>query len=116
MGTSTDRGKALRLLHALENGGKATAEARDLAEALDPVLLHVIVRYLREVYPVSEPAAGAVLERVLDLTRHHPGIVAKAKQGEEDPVSQWFVGQYTFAEFRGRGDQLVELIVEKLES
>ena len=40
----------------------------------------------------------------------------KAKEGERDPVSQWFAGDYSYAEFRGRGEELIDLIVDKLES
>ena len=80
MGTSTDKNQALRLLNGLEQGGLRAAEGRILAEDLDPVLVHVIVRFLREVYPATEPAARPVLERVVELTNAYPGIVAQAKQ------------------------------------
>lgn len=116
MGTSTDKNQALRLLNGLEQGGLRAAEGRILAEDLDPVLVHVIVRFLREVYPATEPAARPVLERVVELTNAYPGIVAQAKQGETDPVTAWFTSQHTFAEFRNRGDALVDLVVDKLES
>ncbi len=116
MGTSTDRNQALRLLNGLEQGGLHPAEGRIIAEDLDPVLVHVIVRFLREVYPATEPAARPVLERVVELTNAYPGIVAQAKQGETDPVTAWFTSQHTFAEFRNRGDALVDLVVDKLES
>jgi hypothetical protein len=116
MDTSTDRERALALLRGLEYGGMATAEARILAEDLDPVLVWVVVRYLREVYPASDPAATAVLERVVRLTSAYPGIVQKSKQGERDPVAEWFAGEFGFRDFRGRGERMVETIVDKLES
>jgi hypothetical protein len=113
---STDSERASRLLRGLEDGGLAVAEARILAQDLDPVLVHVILRYLRAAYPASDPAASAVLERVVRLTSADPAIVRKAKDGECDPVSRWFVGEHSFAEFRGRGQELLDLIVDKLES
>jgi hypothetical protein len=116
MSGSTDKDQASRLLRGLEEGGLAVAEARILAQDLDPVLVHVILRYLRKVYPASDPAASAVLERVVQLTSADPAIVRKAKEGERDPVSEWFAGDYTFADFRGRGRELIDLIVDKLES
>src|SRR5262249_30672852 len=103
---STDRNQALRLLHGLEDGGSSAAELEGLAAELDPVLVHVVVRYLREVYPASVPAARAVLDRVVALTSSSPRIVAKIRDGEEDPVSRWFVSDYSFRDFRGRGDEL----------
>lgn len=94
----------------------AASEAASLAQDLDPVLVHVILRYLREVYPASNPAASAVLDRVVALTSSWPSIVGKSKEGEQDPVSRWFATEYSFEDFRGRGSELIELIVEKLES
>ncbi len=116
MTKSTSKTPALRLLRGLENGGMSAADARTLAEDLDPVLVYVIVRYLRENYPVSNPAATAVLDRVVALTSAWPGIVAKSKAGEEDSVSEWFSSEYSFRDFRGLGTELVEMIVDKLES
>lgn len=116
MNDSTDLDSALRLLRGLEDGGMDTAEARILAQDLDPVLVYVTVRYLREVYPASDPAASAVLDRVVALTSAWPGIVAKSKEGEADPISAWFAGDYSFGAFRGRGAEMIRLIVDKLES
>jgi hypothetical protein len=113
---STDGKKAIRLLNGLEDGGLSTYQAQDLGLELDPVLVHVVVRYLREVYPASHPAASAVLERVVAFTSSSPSIVAKVKEGEADPVSAWFASEHSFREFRGRSGDLVDLIVEKLES
>jgi len=116
MNDSTDSNQAARLLHGLENGGMAAGEVRVLAQDLDPVLVHVILRYLRAVYPASDPAASAVLERVVRLTSGDPAIVRKAREGERDPVSRWFESEHAFAEFRGRGQDLIDLIVDKLET
>ena len=116
MNTSTDKNRALQLLRGLDEGGMGASEARTLAEQIDPVLLYVIVRYLREIYPASDPVASPILERVVQLTSAYPAMVAKSKEGEDDPVSGWFSSEYSFRDFRGRGDEMVELIVEKLES
>jgi hypothetical protein len=80
------------------------------------VIVYFVVRFLRETYPASSPAASAVLERVVQLTSAYPGIVGKSREGEQDPVSRWFASEYNFADFRGRGEELLELVVDKLES
>jgi hypothetical protein len=116
MSSSTDRNLALRLLRGLDEGNIDAAEAHTLAMELDPVLVYVVVRYLREIYPASDPAASPVLERVVALTSAYPAIVAKSQEGEEDPVSQWFLSEYSFRDFRGLDSELIELIVDKLES
>ena len=116
MGNSTNKMQALRLLQGLEMGGLDLAEGRVLAEDLDPVLIHVIVRFLREVYPATAPAAGPVLDRVVALTNAYPGIVTQAQQGETDPIAGWFASEHTFQEFRDRGEAMLDLVIDKLET
>jgi len=116
MDGSTNKDDAMRLLQGLEQGTLSAVEARILAGTLDPVLVHIILRYLREVYPASNPAASAVLDRVVALTSGSPGLVARIKHGERDSVSAWFASEHSFVEFRGRGGELLELVVDKLES
>jgi len=114
---SSGAGKAetLRLLRGLEDGGMTAAAARAIGEKLDPVLVHVVVRYLRENYPASNPAASAVLERVVALTKAWPAIVTRAKAGEAEAVAKWFAKAHTFREFRGRPAEMIDIVVEKLE-
>lgn len=116
MSTSTDKNLALSLLRGLDEGGMRADEARSVAQELDPVLVFVIVQFLREVYPASDPAASPVLDRVVQLTSAYPELVVKSGEGEDDPVSQWFALEYSFRDFRGRGPELIDLIVDKLES
>jgi hypothetical protein len=113
---TTDKRQALRLLTGLENGGVTAADAFVMAETLDPVLVYLIVRYLRESYPATDPAATGVLERVVTLTATYTGFVEICRAGEHDPVSRWFEEEHTFRTFRGRASELIELIVDKLET
>ena len=71
---------------------------------------------LRAVHPVSDPAANAILERVVRLTSGSPALIGKHREGERDPISRWFESEHGYGDFRGRGSQLIELIVDKLES
>ena len=89
--------------------------ARSVAQDLDPVLLYVVVRYLREVYPASNRAASAVLDRVVALSSAWPGLVARSKRGEQDPIARWFSSEHSFGEYRGRGAEPIALVVDKLE-
>jgi hypothetical protein len=92
------------------------ADAAIIAESIDPTLLYVIVSFLRAIYPASDPAATPVLERVVRLTSDRPAVIAKHREGEQDPVSHWFEDEYEYRDFRGRGSELIELIVDKLET
>ena len=111
-----EKQEALRLLAGLEGGTVSSADTTFIAESLDPVYVYTIVSFLRAVYPASDPAANSVLDRVVQLTSSGPKIVAKHREGEQDPVSRWFESDHSYTEFRGRGSQLLELIHDKLES
>ena len=86
------------------------------AQAAEDAYQETFLRYLREVYPASNPAARAVLDRVVALTAGAPELVTLIKEGERDPVSEWFSSEYSFNDFRGRGPELLDLVVDKLES
>ena len=112
----SERRDAIRLLDGLENGGLPPADATVLAADIDPVLFYVTVSFLRAIHPASDPAASAVLERVVRLTSGNAALVRKHREGAEDPVSRWFESEYQYREFRGRGTELIDLIIDKLES
>lgn len=116
MSAFDEKREASRLLAGLENGGMAADDASDIARDLDPVLVHLIVKFLRETYPASDPVATSVLERVVKMNSAWSGLVAKCREGEQDPIAQWFESEYSFRDFRGRGVELIELIVDKIES
>lgn len=109
-----ERRIAERLLDGLENGGLPSRDAGALAEELDPVLVYVIVSFLRAVYPAGAPAAGSVLERVVGLTEN-PVARQKYQDGRSDPISRWAESEHPYADFRGRGRELIALVAEKLD-
>jgi hypothetical protein len=114
--SAEEKRETIRLLGGLENGGMDTEDAFAIARNVDPVLASFVIRFLRENYPASDPAATSVLDRVLKLMSTHPEMVAHCKKGEEDSVTEWFESEYTFRSFRGRGPELIEFIAEKLDS
>lgn len=116
MSGSTNKRDALRLPRGLDDSRMTASEGAFLAQDLDPVLVYVILRYLRDVYPASNPAANAVLDRVVALTSTWPGIVGKSKEGEQDPVSMWFTTEYSFGDFRGRGSEGIRYLQSALAS
>ena len=111
-----DKRDAGRLLAGLENGGMTAADAAVIAERLDPVLIYLIITYLRVAYPASDPVATSVLERVVKWTSTGTGVVRKAKAGEQDPISRWFEKEHVLRNFRHRGQEMIDIIVDKLES
>ncbi|MDH3627412.1 MAG: hypothetical protein OEV00_12300 [Acidobacteriota bacterium] len=116
MGQSTDLHVAVQLLNGLENGGHPVSELATAAEDLDPLLLYGIVTFLRSSYPATDPVATPVLERVVELSGAYSGFVNQCKEGEDDPVGEWMREEIDLHSFRGRGDGLLRLLVEKLET
>lgn len=115
MSAAQERRDAIELLHALENGVPSASSAVAAAERIDPVLVYAIVSYLRAVHRASDPAASPILERVVKLTSASPAVLRKHRDGESDPVSRWFESEYEYRDFRGRGEDLIELLIEKIE-
>jgi hypothetical protein len=111
-----DKAAAQRLLAGIENGTLSTADAVMVAEGLDPVLFYAIVSFLRANYPASDPAATSVLERVVRLTRGSAVLVRHHRDGGADPVSRWFESEHGYAAFRKRGNEMIALVADKLDS
>ena len=116
MSPSDEKRDALRVLAGLEGGGISAADLAVLAERLDPVLVYVIVTFLRRIYPASDSVSSSVLERVVQLMSRNPAVVRKYGEGQRDPVSRWFESEQSYDDFRGRGSELVEKIADKLDS
>ena len=43
-------------------------------------------------------------------------LIRRFKEGEQDPISEWFASEYSYREFRGRGHEMLDRLVDKLES
>jgi hypothetical protein len=113
---NTESKETLRLLLGLENGTLTTADAYNLAEVRDPVLIYFVLRFLREKYPPSQPTSAGVVQRLIDLTRTYADIVKKSKQGEKDPLREWFDDAYAIRDYFDRPGDFIEMIVEKIDS
>jgi len=86
MSGSTNKTDAERLLRGLDDGKLTTSEGAMLAQDLDPVLVYVILRYLRETYPAIEPCCETRFsKRVVSLTSSWPGIVTKIQGRRTGP-------------------------------
>lgn len=103
-------------LDAIENGSATPATIYKTAAELDPVSVYFIFRYIREIYTPSHPAATGVMERMVELTRTYDDLVKIAKKAEKDPIKEWFDETYRIKEFQGRPHDLLEMIVDKIES
>ncbi|MCX6127760.1 MAG: hypothetical protein NTX25_01690 [Proteobacteria bacterium] len=107
--------ESLRWLEGLEAGNMSANDLFFLAEKLDPVLISLMIRFLRKKYPSAKPEAAGVLSRILDLTSTYPQLVKKTRSAEQDPISEWFLDTYSFSDFYTKPNELIQLLVDKLE-
>lgn len=107
--------EALRLLIGIENGTMAMADAYQIAEACDPVIIFFIFRYLREKYHAQNPMSAGIISRLVDLTSNYPILIKKSQKGENDIITEWFNDTYNIREFFSSPKELVEIIVDKIE-
>lgn len=110
-----EKRESLRFLTGVENGTLTAADAANVASKRDPVIVHFVLRYLREKYPASNPASQGVTQRLLELTSTYDGLVKAAKKGEKDSITEWFDDTYNIREYFDRPEELVDMLVEKIE-
>lgn len=108
--------EGIRLLEGLESGKLVTNDAFLIAEKLDPVLIFFIFRFLREKYKPGHPAADGVTSRLVELSQERPVVIKMCKEGEEDLINEWFNDTYDMREFLQTPEELIKLLVEKIES
>ncbi len=108
--------ESLRLLNGLEKGTLTAADAFNVADSRDPVIVYFVLRYLREKYPASSPASQGVTSRLVELTGTYDSVIKASKKGEKDSIREWFDDTFEIREFFDKPTELMELLVEKIES
>jgi hypothetical protein len=103
-------------VEAIENGTSNASTIHKTLSELDPVSVCFIFRYIREIYSPDNPQSMGVIERMVELTKSYDNLVKMAKNGEKDSICEWFNDTYRIKEFKGRPNDLLALIVEKMES
>ena len=73
-----------RYLHGLEHGSLDTADCYAIADKLDPIVSHFVIKYLRQLYSATDPASQGVLGRIVELTSSYPEIVKACQEGEKN--------------------------------
>ena len=107
--------ESLRLLKGIEEGGMSAADAFNIADKRDEVIIYFVIRYLREKYPPSNPQSSGVTERLVEVTGTYDSIVAKSKKAQSDPVVEWFFDTYNLSDYFNDANGLFSMLVEKVE-
>jgi hypothetical protein len=108
-----EKESALQLLRGIDGGTLSTDECFDRLDEADPTLVYFILRWLKKHYHDEHERHEDVRTRLKELTNTHRSLTRKAKEGESDPVVEWFESSY---KYRDVGDEeFIDLVVEKLE-
>jgi len=89
----------------------SAADSLALVEDADPALVYLIFTWLRKRY-ADHANSDAVIGRLAAVSGKG-SVVKKMKEGQADPVSQWFEDTYSYRELDAK--ELIEVIVNKLE-
>ena len=113
---SGERVDAKRFLEGVESGSLSAGNAFELTENMDEILTYFLIRFLREKYRPGTQGSEGVVQRLIELTGTYPSIVKACKDGEKDPMTEWFDDTYELRSWLGNADGYVDLIVDKLDS
>jgi hypothetical protein len=111
MALEQEQRAARRILDGIEDGSMSASELFSLADEADPALLYLVVTWTRKHY-ADHVNSDAVIGRLVELSGHG-SIAKKMKEGQADPVVQWFEDSYSYRKLEAT--EFIELIVEKLE-
>ncbi len=112
MALEQEQKAALRILEGIEEGTMSTQDSFALVEDADPALIYLIFTWLRKKYGPDNPASDGVLGRLLEIS-NRGSVPKKMKEGQADPVVEWFEDGYSYRELGSK--EFIELIIDKLE-
>lgn len=108
-----ERREARRLLDGIENGTMTAAESWTAIGRAEPVLVYLIVTWLRVRYD-NDPASDGVFGRLAAILQAYPAFAGIMKDGEADSLVEWFEDGYHYRDLSA--DEFLRIVVEKLES
>jgi hypothetical protein len=103
--------EAHRILEGIEEGTMSASDSFALVEDADPALIYLLFTWLRKRY-ADDVNSDAVLGRLAAVSGRG-SMAKKMKEGQADPVVQWFEESYSYRKLEAK--EFIELIIEKLE-
>lgn len=104
---------AYETLFGIISGLADAEESRDRLEAADPTLVYFMFKWIRKHYHRDHPDNAAVRAYLSDITNQFRALTRKAKDGEGDPIVEWFESTYRYRELSPA--ELIDVVIEKLE-
>ncbi|MCA9707618.1 MAG: hypothetical protein KDK70_17345 [Myxococcales bacterium] len=101
------------MLQGIELGLMTPDQSYRLLDDADPTLVHLIVKWLKKHYHRDHEQAEEVHRRLAEVLNTHRSLTRKAKEGESDPIVDWFEGTYKYRDLSA--EEFIDVVVEKLE-
>lgn len=108
-----EKNEALAMLMGIVDGTMMPDESNELLERADPALVYFLFKWIRKYYHGEREDSDGVRARLSELKNTYRALTRKAKDGEADPIVEWFEGAYRYRELDPVG--FVDLVIEKLE-
>ena len=108
--------ESVRFLDGLEGGTLAIGDAFIILDQLDDVLINLMFNYFRKKASRDPAQYSGLTQRLVELTSTYPELVKRMNQGASDPIVEWFMETYSFNNFYNEPEEMITIIVEKLES
>lgn len=108
--------ESVRVLEGLEGGTINTGDAFIILDKLDDVLINLMFNYFRKKASRDPAEYSGLTERLLDLSSTYPELIKRMNAAQSDPIVEWFMETYNFGSFYSNPEEMITIIVEKLES
>ena len=113
MAFDDEKRHALSLLRGIVSGELEPDQANAELEQADPTLVYFLLKYIKKHYHRDHDLYESATARLSELTAAHRHLTRRAKEGETDPVVEWFEGEHAYRDVDD--ETFVDLIIEKLE-
>ena len=110
---SDEKQHAFGILLGIAQGSAMADETFALLKDAEPVLVYFLFRWLKKYYHKDHDDYEFVKANLSDVRNSHRQLTRMAKDGEEDPMVEWFEGHYRYREMSAF--EFIDLIIEKLE-
>lgn len=108
-----EKQQALTMLMGIVEGTMLPDESNELLDNADPVLVYFLFKWIKKYFHGEREGSDLVRGRLAELKNTHRSLTRKAKDGEADPIVEWFEGTYRYRELDPV--TFVDLVIEKLE-
>lgn len=108
-----EKREAFTVLQGILTGEAMPEETIAALEQADPTLVYFIFKWIEKHYHRDHDDYEIMKARLSEIKNSARSLTRRAKDGEGDPVVEWFEGNYRYSELSPA--DFIDLVIEKLE-